>query len=347
MLKSAIFALFGLFLAGCSPPPAQTELTEPHGVTDQAAYYDNTGRADAVSGGARMIPISTELGEFRVWTKRVGNNPDKKVLILHGGPGMNHEGYEAFDSFFPAAGIEYYYYDQLGSHFSDQPDDPGLLTIERYVEEVEQVRLALGLDSSNFYLFGHSWGGMLAMEYALKYQSNLKGLIISNMMASIPTYVKYAAEVLGPGLDPQVLTEIKALEAGGDFDNPRYAELINTHYYPKHVLRAPMQDWPEPVLRTLNNMNPEVYVPMQGPSEFGASGLLEFWDRSQDISKITVPTLVIGAEYDTMDPEHMRWMAEEIPNADYLYCPEGSHFAMYDDQQTFFAGLISFIKAVD
>src|SRR5690606_21455475 len=134
-----------------------------------ADYFDNTGRQDVLSGGVRMIPITTPQGEFRVWTKRVGNNPTIKVLLLHGGPGATHEYFEGFDSFLPGAGVEYYYYDQLGSAYSDQPDDmTPFLSIDHYVEEVEQVRQALGLDSSNFYLLGNSWGGLLAIEYALK-----------------------------------------------------------------------------------------------------------------------------------------------------------------------------------
>src|SRR5213592_819820 len=92
-------------------------------------YYARTGRADAWSGGVRMIPIHTPAGDFRVWTQRIGNNPRIKVLLLHGGPAATHEYFEACDSFFPAAGIEYYYYDQLGSAYSDQPDDPELWTI--------------------------------------------------------------------------------------------------------------------------------------------------------------------------------------------------------------------------
>jgi proline iminopeptidase len=114
--------------------------------------------------------------------------------------------------FFPQESIEYIYYDQLGSYYSDQPNDNSLWTTERFVEEVEQVRKALKLDSSNFYLMGQSWGGILAMEYALKYQKNLKGLIIANMMASAPAYNKYAGEVLGPQLDPTVFSQIKAFE---------------------------------------------------------------------------------------------------------------------------------------
>ncbi|MEN9864982.1 MAG: hypothetical protein RL748_572, partial [Pseudomonadota bacterium] len=119
-----------------------------------ASYFSNQGRADAFSGGVRMIPISTAKGTFKVWTKRTGNNPTIKVLLLHGGPGMTHEYLEAMDSFFPGAGIEYYYYDQLGSYYSDQPDQPELWELPRFVEEVEQVRKALGLNQNNFYLYG-------------------------------------------------------------------------------------------------------------------------------------------------------------------------------------------------
>ncbi|MEL7363300.1 MAG: alpha/beta fold hydrolase, partial [Bacteroidota bacterium] len=145
-----------------------------------AAYFDRTDRTDILTGGVRMLPVTTPHGTFRVWTKRVGNNPRIKVLLLHGGPGMTHELYEVFDSFFPAAGIEFYYYDQLGSHYSDQPDDDRLWETARFVEEVEQIRQALRLTRDNFFLFGQSWGGLLALEYALAYQQHLKGLIISN-----------------------------------------------------------------------------------------------------------------------------------------------------------------------
>ncbi|UGQ46794.1 proline iminopeptidase-family hydrolase [Massilia endophytica] len=311
------------------------------------SYFDNTGRSDVLSGGARMIPIQTPKGQFKVWTKRVGNNPTIKVLLLHGGPGATHEYFEAFDSYFPGAGIEYYYYDQLGSAYSDQPDDPSLLDTARFVEEVEQVRKALGLDRNNFYLLGHSWGGILAMEYALKYQQNLKGLIISNMMASIPAYNEYASKVLMPKMDQKVLAEIKQLEAEKKYTDPRYMELLMPAHYVHHILRMPPDQWPEPVNRSFARLNPKVYVPMQGPSELGASGILENWDRVKDLPKIAVPTLVIGAEYDTMDPAHMKMMSQKVKHGSYLYCPKGSHMAMYDDQQTYFKGLIKFLRDSD
>jgi proline iminopeptidase len=300
-----------------------------------------------LSGGVRLIPITTPKGIFKVWTKRVGNNPKIKVLLLHGGPGATHEYFEAFDSYFPKEGIEYYYYDQLGSAFSDQPKDPGLWDLPRFVEEVEQVRLALRLDSSNFYLLGQSWGGILAMEYALKYQQNIKGLIISNMMASIPAYMEYAEKVLMPAIDPKVLAEIKAIEAKKDYGNPRYMELLIPNYYTLHILRMPPEQWPNPVNRTFARLNKDVYIPMQGPSELSSSGKLEKWDRSADLGKITVPTLTIGARYDTMDPKYMEKMAGLFRKGRFLYCADGSHLAMYDDQKTYFDGLIRFIRDVD
>lgn len=322
----------------------------PNGGTDAAvagSWFDNAGRDDVLSGGVRMIPITTPAGTFKVWTKRVGNNPRIKVLLLHGGPGFTHEYFEAADSYFPGAGIEYYYYDQLGSYYSDQPADTSLVNLNRYVEEVEQVRQALGLTADNFFLLGQSWGGLLAIEYALKYQQHLKGLIISNMMASIPAYNEYARTTLMPAMDQKVLAEVQALEAREDYDNPRYLELLVPNHYQLHVLRMPPDEWPDPVNRAFKHMNPAVYIPMQGPSELGARGKLVNWDRSADLGRISVPTLVVGARHDTMDPAHMKWMAEQLQKGRYHECPNGSHLALYDDQRSWFDGVIGFIRDVD
>ena len=340
--------LIAAALSACSkvaqaPAPGQT----PAQTGAPNNYFDTSGKSDVLSGGARMIPITTPKGTFKVWTKRVGNNPRIKVLLLHGGPGVTHEVYEAFDSYFPGAGIEYYYYDQLGSFYSDQPDMPELWDLPRFVEEVEQVRQALGLTKENFYLYGQSWGGLLATEYALKYQQNLKGLVISNMMASIPQYNDYAQKVLMPAMDQKVLAEVKQIEASGKYEDPRYMELLIPNHYTQHLLRMPPEQWPDPVNRAFKHLNPKVYVPMQGPSELGASGKLVNWDRTADLKNITVPTLVIGAQHDTMDPKHMEWMSKQLPKGRYLYCPNGSHLAQYDDQQTYFRGLIAFILDVD
>jgi len=323
--------------------------TKTESKTCEAEAYLQPNPKDQFLGGIQMIPIQTPKGEFKVWTKRIGNNPTMKVLLLHGGPGFTHELYEPFQGYFPQENIEFYYYDQLGSYYSDQPNDLSLWDLDRFVEEVEQVRVALGLNKDNFYLYGQSWGGILGMQYALKYQDNLKGLIISNMVASIPEYQKYSDEVLAPKLDPKVLEEIMSYENKEDYTNERYLELIVNHYYTEHVLRMPVNEWPDSFNRSFKHLNPEVYVTMQGPSEFGIKGdaTLKNWDVTKELHKIKVPTLTIGATHDTMDPEHMKWISEEVQNGRFLLCPNGSHLSQFDDQKTYFEGLIKFIKDVD
>jgi len=334
--------LSAALVTGCSQPSAPAETVAPAG--SLAAYFAPT-ETGVQDGNVQVIPISTPKGTFKVWTKRFGNNPKIKVLLLNGGPGATHEYFECMENFLPKEGIEFIYYDQLGCGNSDNPKDTAMWSLPRYVEEVEQVRQALKLDNTNFYLLGHSWGGILAAEYAFKYQQHLKGLVISNMMMSCPAYGKYADDVLAKQMKPAVLAEIRKIEAAKDFANPRYMGLLEPNFYAEHLCRIVPN--PEPVSRSLGKINQSLYVTMQGPSEFGISGKLTHWDRVPDLPKLTVPFLAIGGKHDTMDPEHMRMIATKVKNGASLICPNGSHMSMYDDQQTYMAGLVKFLKAVD
>jgi len=346
MIKSIHFLfIYALLLLSCAEKKEENQKNE---TVDKSSYMDYSNSDDQKTGGIKMIPITTPKGTFNVWTKRMGNNPKMKVLLLHGGPGGTHEFFENFDGYLPNQEIEYIYYDQLDSYYSDKPNDSTLWTTEHFVEEVEQVRKALNLDKDNFYLLGQSWGGILAMEYALKYQDNLKGLIISNMMASIPEYEKYASEVLGPQLPPNVFKEIKAMEAAEDFSNPRYTELVTQHYYIKHVLHLPMTEWPEFINRAFLHLNLNIYIYMQGYSEFGVTGsaTLKGWDVSTRLNELKIPTLMIGGKYDTMDPKYMEWMSTEVQNGRSV-TTNGAHLSQYDDANNYFTGLIQFIKDVN
>jgi proline iminopeptidase len=310
------------------------------------AYADDLYK-EVQTGGVKIIPIETPKGKFNIWTKRLGNSPKIKLLLLNGGPGATHEYFECFENFLLPEGVELIYYDQLGCGLSDNPKDTTMWDLSRFVEEVEQVRKALNLNKDNFYLLGHSWGGILAMQYALKYQDNLKGLIISNMMSSCPAYGKYAQEVLAPQFDQKILDTIRQIEASGDFQNPKYMELLMPNFYAKHICRIPIDQWPEPMNRALSKTNQSLYVSMQGPSEFGIGGNLINWDVSKELPKIKTPTLTIGGKHDTMDPEHMKWMSTQVQHGRNITCPNGSHMSMYDDQKNYFPGLIQFIKEVD
>ncbi|HRG67955.1 MAG: proline iminopeptidase-family hydrolase [Saprospiraceae bacterium] len=335
-MKQVIFLVLLFLVASCQPKD------QHNSKEDTLTLYNDLAEQGIKSGGVRLI--SVDSGKHKVWTKRIGNNPKIKVLLLHGGPGATHEYFESFESFFPKEGIEFYYYDQLGSAYSDQPTDSSLWVLDRFVEEVESVRKALNLDKDNFFLLGHSWGGILAAQYALKYQEHLKGLIISNMMMSAPAYGKYAEDVLAKQMDPVVLKEVREIESKKDFANPRYMELLMPNFYMKHILRMPLNEWPDAVNRAFAKINNTIYTMMQGPSEFGLSGNLETWDVTKDLAQIRVPTLVIGANHDTMDPEHMRWVASQVQKGQFLLCPNGSHMCMWDDQDSYFPGLISWLK---
>ncbi len=317
----------GLTLPGLAGRAAELAQGETSGRTAGAAVE---------TGGTRLVPVRG--GKYRVWVKRVGAGP-VKVLLLHGGPGLNHVYLECFEDFLPPAGIKFYYYDQLGSLFSDNPDDSSLWTVEGYLDEVEDVRRALGLEG--FYLYGHSWGGMLTYEYALKYPQHLKGIVVSNMMASMPNFVKYANK-LRDELPPQVVKTMKQYEAKGDFEAPEYQQLVFGEFYARHVCR--LDPWPTPIESALKFWNAKIYNLMQGPNEFIVTGAFKNWDRTADLGKIKTRALLMGARYDEMDPGAMRRSAAQMPNARAAISSRGSHLAMYDDQQWYFKELVGFLK---
>jgi proline iminopeptidase len=290
------------------------------------------------TAGIRMLPVAG--GKYKVWTKKLGSGPTK-VLLLHGGPGFSHEYLEAFESYLPQAGIEMYYYDQLGCNNSDQPDDSSLWTLARYTAEVEEVRRGLGLDQ--FILYGHSWGGILAMEYALHHQQHLRALVISNMTAGVQAFLK-RANFLKSQLPPKTLARLTALEAKHDYDSPEYQKIMMEDLYPKMLCRT--NPWPESVTRAFRHVNDKIYNLMQGKSEFLVTGNLKTWERWEQLHEIKVKALTIGARYDEMDPEDMKKMAGLMQNASYAFCPNGSHLCMWDDQEVYFQHLLEFLHAV-
>jgi proline iminopeptidase len=331
-MKTVLF-LSALFLVACQNLKPEIPARETGILQNEFGVPQYT---EVQTGGVKLIQVD---GKYNVWTKKFGD-AEIKVLLLHGGPGFGHEYMEVFESFLPPAGIEMYEYAQLGNFNSDQPDDPNLWTVDRYREEVEQVRKGLGLN--NFYIVGHSWGGMLAMEYATKYQQHLKGLVISNMTASIPSYVKHLNE-LRSRFPAGIIAKMEKYEKAGDYQAPEYQEIMMNVLYAEHICRT--KPWPDPLQRTFKHFNAQIYNTMQGPNEFVVTGNFKDWSVWDRLNTIQVPTLVIGAKHDTMSIEDKKRMDLLIPNSRLLIC-EGSHLSMYDDQQNYFNGLIKFLKEV-
>lgn len=326
--KNAVYAA----IAGRSGP-------EPEGHLESSPLKPSNDRLNPPSievAGIRMLPVVS--GRYKVWTKKIGAGKIK-VLLLHGGPGMTHEYLEVMESFLPAAGIEMYYYDQLGCGNSDQPGDTSLWTLSRYVDEVEEVRRAIGLDQ--FVLFGHSWGGILALEYALKYQNRLRGLVISNMAAGMESYLARVAKLKIELLSPEKLERLTLLENKKAYDSPEYQAIMQEDLYPQMICRT--KPWPEPVTRSVRHANDVIYNLMQGKSEFLMTGNLRNWERWDRLKEIEVKTLTIGSLYDEMDPADMKRMSQLVRKGTFAYCPNGSHLCMWDDQRAYFRQLIGFL----
>ncbi len=328
MRKLIILSLLcTLFMTSCRDQKQSPPLTG-----QSAPVY-----SEVQNGGVRMVPVMK--GKYKVWTKKIGSG-SIKVLLLHGGPGLTHEYFECMESFLPQAGVEFYYYDQLGSHYSDRPTDTALWSVERFTDEVEEVRKGLGLDS--FYLLGHSWGGMLTMEYAVKYPDHLKGCIISNMTASIPDYVVYINKLRDKQPKEEVVA-MKKYEDANKSNDPEYQKLVQK-LYNQYICR--LSEWPEPLSRSFAHINSQVYNTMQGNNEFVVTGKFKNWNAWDKIPHIKCPTLVIGAYYDEMDPKEIEKMGKLIPGAQVLMC-KGGHMSMWDDQQRYMDGLIKFLKDAD
>ncbi len=333
MRNLIITTFIAICLCSCNPSPKTGGETSTQDATPT--------NYEVKTGGCKMIQVD---GKYNVWTKKVGDGKIK-VLLLHGGPGFTHDYFECFEDFLPKEGIEFYYYDQLGSGNSDIPTDTSLWNIPRFVEEVEQVRKGLGLD--NFYLLGHSWGGMLAMEYLQKYQSHVKAAVISNMTAGMKSYTSYVNQLKQKLFSPQDIKTYDSLDNLKLYDSPQYQELLMNKLYTQVLCRIPIENWPEPLMRAFKKVNHSIYVQMQGVDEFHVTGNFKNWEMWDRLPNIKVPTLVIGGMKDEMNPEDIKKEGLLIPNSRTYLCLNGSHLSMYDDQQNYFKNLVAFLKDIE
>jgi len=286
------------------------------------------------TGGVRYIRL--ESGH-QIWTKKVGNGP-VKVLLLHDGPGLSHDYLQCFEDFIPGAGIEIYYYDQLGCGNSDNPSDTTLWNISRFRDEVEEVRKALGLEQ--FYLYGHGWGGMLALEYLTQHQENLRGVILSNAAAGINSI--YRRSLLKKYLSSTEYQKLDSLSQKLDFNSPLYNQLLYSRYFNQTFCR--LNPWPAPVLTSIAKTNRQQFRQMMGDDVFSCRGNLTSWQRWDTLKNLSVPALIIGGMKDEVDPTDVKELGRKMPNSRTVFCEQGSKMSMFDDQPHYFRELIRFLK---
>lgn len=271
----------------------------------------------------------------KVWTHRVGSG-NVPLLLLHGGPGADHQYFTCFENYLDLEKtFQLIYYDQLGCGKSDKPEDLSLWTIERATDEVEQVRKGLELKKGTFCLFGHSYGAMLAIEYALKYPKRAGSLVISNMTASAHSYDTYIQK-LRDKMPENVQERVRECEEEQDFEDATYQRYMWEYFYSKYVCQT--DPWPESLMRSFENVNAQIAHTMQGPNEFKFTGNLKDWNRWRDLWNIQEPTLIIGGTHGTVDPRDVMNMATKIRISSGTIITEdrATHFAMYDSPEKYF-----------
>jgi proline-specific peptidase len=249
------------------------------------------------------------------------------LLLLHGGPGGAHDYMESMGEL-ARAGRRVIMYDQLGCGKSPAPSDPGMWTVELFVEEVDVVREALGLD--RLHILGQSWGGMLGMEYALTQPEGVESLVICDSPGRMDLWVEEANR-LRADLPPEVQATLLKHEEAGTTDDPEYEEACLV-FYNRHVCRVP---WSESVSRSFAQMPNEVYMTMNGPSEFHCIGTLRTWDVTPRLGEITIPTLVVSGRYDEATPRISKEVSDGIPGAEWVLFEESSHMPHEEEPERF------------
>jgi proline iminopeptidase len=274
----------------------------------------------------------------RVWYRSVGEG-GTPLLCLHGGPGFTHYYLESLEALGERRRV--IFYDQLGCGRSDRPDDPSLWTVERFVEELAQVRAALGLD--RLHLFGSSWGGMLAMQYVLDRRPPLQSMVLCGSPASMPRWVRDCEELLAAQPE-QVRRTIRQHEQAGFTACPEYQGAI-LGFYREHVCR--LDPWPAGLERSFAEAGYQVYNTMNGPSEFTVTGSLRSWDVMDRLGEIGVPALLIGGRYDECRPSHLEEIHRRIAGSQLAIIEGASHLCFAEKPQEFMDLVNTFLDRLE
>jgi len=282
---------------------------------------------------------------YNVWYRIVGDReaPGRAPLLcLHGGPGATHDYLEPLEAV-AATGRRVIFYDQLGNGNSDHPNDASMWTVPLFVEELGVIRRALGLE--RVHLLGQSWGGMLAMEYALTKPAGLASLILADSLASMPQWI---AEInrLRAELPSEVQATLLKHEAAGTTDDPEYQEGMMV-FYGRHICR--LDPWPDCLNRTLERVlqSPEVYSTMWGASEFHVTGTLKDWDIANRLDEIRVPALVVGGRYDEATPAMTEALHRGMAGSEWVIFENSAHMPHLEETKRYMQVLTDFLDRVE
>lgn len=284
-----------------------------------------------------FVPFRDHKTWYKIFGEEDGRPP---LLALHGGPGLPHDYIESIGNL-AATGRRVIFYDQLGCGNSDQPQDPALWTFDLFVEELETVRRELSLDS--VHLLGQSWGGMLALQYALKQPPGLESLVLSSAPASMERWLSDVWR-LRAELPQDVQDALQRHEEAGTLEDPEYEEAVGV-FYGRHMCRT--DPWPEYVERGFSKLGEEVFVTMYGPSDFLLTGNLKGWDVTGHLGEIRAPTLIVSGRYDLATPRTVGEIHQSIPGSRWVLFENSSHTPHAEEPERFLETLDKFLLGVE
>lgn len=275
----------------------------------------------------------------KVWYRVVGTGRATPLLLLHGGPGFTSHYLERLRLLSDERPVVFY--DQLGAGRSERPADVGLWRAERFVEELAQLREALGL--STVHLLGHSWGTQLAVDYLLTKPNGVRSVVLSSPALSIPRWIQ-DADRLRKTLPAEMQETMARHEKAGTTGSEEY-QAVTMAYYKRYVCR--LDPWPKDVEDSFAGFNPAVYGTMWGPSEFHATGNLRSYDRTARLREIRVPVLFTAGRFDEATPETTRSYHELTPGSSLVVFENSSHLAMVEETDRYVDVIRQFIRGVE
>jgi len=253
-----------------------------------------------------------------------GEEPGRlPLLCLHGGPGGSHLPLVGLRAL--AEGRRVVFYDQLGSGDSARPDDRSLWRVETFVDQLEAVREHLGLD--RIHLFGSSWGGMLALEYAFTRPAGLASLVLNSTPTSAPRWAEEAKRLFADL--PQGLDEKAAEE----------------EFKRRYICR--LEPEPEALVLARAKFGNQVYETMWGPNEFTVTGTLKDWDVIARLGEIAVPTLITSGRHDECTPALVRPLHEGIAGSKWVLFEESAHMPYLEEPERYLEQVGAFLDRVE
>ncbi|RYH07597.1 proline iminopeptidase-family hydrolase [Tropicimonas sp. IMCC6043] len=277
---------------------------------------------------------------YKLWYRIAGQGSGAPLLLLHGGPGAGHDYLEPLEAL--SADRPVVFFDQLGCGRSDQPDDPTLWTVERFCDEVDEVRDALGL--AECHILGQSWGGWLAIEWLLRRPKGVKSAVLASTSSSTRQFVTEAQRLIGQMSEAE-REALRIHGAAGAYDHPDYLSAMET-FYRLHVCRLP--DWPDCLNRTVANLDGnQVYMTMNGPNEFTVIGNLKDWDRTDRLHEIDKPVLITVGRHDEITPVCSETMHQRLPESRVVIFEDSAHCAHIEEPERYCAVVAEFLREHD